>query len=44
MEMIFKISLIAVNAVILATTDNTLAKYTGVIAIILLSISLIGAV
>lgn len=38
---IFRVCLIIVNAIILATTDNKISKILSVLAIILLSISLL---
>ena len=38
---IFRVCLIIVNAIILATTDSKIIKTLGVLAIILLSISLL---
>lgn len=43
MESIFKIVLIILDALVITTTDNKVSKIFGVMAIIFLSISLLGA-
>jgi hypothetical protein len=42
METIFKVCLIIADAILLTVTDNKISKIFGVLAIILLSISLLG--
>lgn len=42
LENIFKIGLIIVDAIVIATTDNKVSKIAGVIAILFLGISFLG--
>lgn len=42
MEIVFKVGLIIVNVILLTVTDNKISKIFGVLAIIFLSISLLG--
>ena len=42
MEMIFKVCLIIADAILITVTDSKISKICGVLAIIFLSISLLG--
>lgn len=43
MKIIFKIVLIILDALVITTTNNKVSKLFGILAIIFLSISLLGA-